>query len=106
MTIEKVGGESFEREVVGSTLPALVDFSAEWCAPCKRMEPIVEKIAAEFAGRIAVRAVDCDKDPELAEKYQIRSIPAFLIFKNGVLTERQNGAMSENDLRAVVEKHL
>ena len=74
--------ENFEKEVLQSDVPVLVDFWATWCMPCKMLAPVIEEIAAEADG-YKVGKVDVDQEPELAQKYRIMSIPSILVFKNG-----------------------
>jgi len=84
----------------------LADFSATWCPPCKAMVPVVERLAARFAGRADVVKVDVDRSDELASTHGVRSIPTFLLFANGQVVERVVGTTSENALAAVIESQL
>src|SRR5215471_15539310 len=84
----------------------LADFSATWCGPCQAMGPIVERLAARFAGRAGVVKVDVDQAGELATTYGVRSVPTFLLFANGRVVERVVGATSETALAAVIESQL
>ncbi len=90
--------ENFEKEVLQSQLPVLVDFWAPWCGPCKSMLPIVEEIAKETAGKVKVCKVNVDENQELAQRYGIMSIPTFLVFKNGNLVSNTVGMQSKSDL--------
>ncbi len=74
---------SFEEDVVKSELPVLVDFWAEWCAPCRRLSPVVAQLAAEYDGKLRVAKVDVDANPEIAAKLSIRAMPTLLFFKGG-----------------------
>jgi len=84
----------------------LADFSATWCGPCQAMGPIVERLAARFAGRAGVVKVDVDQAGELASTYGVRSVPTFLLFANGRVVERVVGATSETALATVIESQL
>lgn len=97
---------NFEELVLQSEKPVLVDFWAVWCGPCGMMAPVVEQIAEEQEGRLVVGKLDCEKNEEIAGKYGITGIPAFLIFKNGEVVDRIMGAMPKGELMAVVEKYL
>lgn len=92
---------NFEQEVLKSDIPVLVDFYADWCGPCKMMAPVVEQIAAEFAGKVKVGKINVDESQKVAQKYNIMSIPTFLVFKNGEVTDTLVGAVSKD---ALVEK--
>ena len=85
---------------------ALIDFSTEWCAPCKTMLPIVQRIAGDYAGRLSVYSVDAEKEQELAMRQAVMSFPTFLIFKDGKLVDRHVGAIAEPKLRAKIDAVL
>lgn len=97
---------NFEEIVLQAEKTVLVDFWAVWCGPCGMMAPVVEEIAKEQEGRLVVGKLDCEKNEEIAAKYGITGIPAFLIFKNGEVVDRIMGAMPKGELMAVVEKYL
>ena len=84
---------NFDKIVNESELPVLVDFYATWCMPCKMMAPVVEDLARKYAGKIVVGKVDVDKNPKLAVKYQIMSVPTFMVFKKGKSVDRIIGAV-------------
>ena len=90
--------ENFENEVIKSDIPVLVDFYADWCGPCKMMMPIVEKMAGKYDVRIKVGKVNSDENDQLAARFNIMSIPSFLIFKGGELVDSATGAMSADAL--------
>lgn len=102
--MKHIGQNDFDGAVASGAV--LVDFSAEWCGPCKTMMPVVEKIAADYEGRLAVYTVDIDNDPEIAARHGVMSVPTMLVMKDGRAVERIVGAVSERDLRKKIEPHL
>jgi len=101
-----VSDADFEAEILKSELPALVDFSAVWCVPCKMMAPIVDGLAVELGGKVKVRQMDVDANPKTPAKYGIRGIPTLLVFKGGQLVESIVGAVSKDKIVAALNKHL
>lgn len=97
---------NFEEEVINSSIPVLVDFWAEWCAPCKMIAPTVDEIAKEFDGKLKVGKVDVDSNPKVSSKYQIRSIPSIVFFKNGKVTDQIIGAVPKVKIMSKVESIL
>jgi len=98
--------ETFEQEVLKSSIPVLVDFWAVWCGPCKAVEPIVEEIAEEYNGKLKVGKVNVDASHQVSMKYGIRSIPTLLLFKNGTVAEQIVGAAPKKILTERISKHL
>lgn len=96
--------DNFETEVLQAELPVLVDFYADWCGPCKMMAPVVEKLAEEYEGKLKVGKCNVDENMQLAQKYRISSIPAFMVFKNGEAAVTCVGAMSAMELKAKLEQ--
>jgi thioredoxin 1 len=84
----------------------LVDFWAEWCAPCRRLAPTVDQLAEEYNGRITVAKVNIDENPVVPSKFMIRGIPTLLLFKNGDLKETVVGLAGKDDLARLLDKHL
>lgn len=101
-----VSEETFEAEVLQADLPVLADFWATWCAPCRRIAPILEDLAAEYEGRLKVAKVDVDASPTLADRYNVRSIPTLAVFKDGVLVERIVGYVPKDELKRQVNVAL
>jgi len=101
-----LSGTSFEADVLGSEVPVLVDFWAEWCGPCKAIAPHVEALAEEFGDKAKVFKVDVDSEPDLAGKHGIMSIPALLVFKGGREVDRVVGILSKDQIKALVERHV
>ena len=97
---------TFEAEVLQSTTPVLVDFSASWCGPCKKLEPVVLEIAGEFAGRLKVVKVDVDQARETAAKFGVMSVPTVFLFKGGEVKDQHIGLASKGMLADKVQKVL
>lgn len=102
----KFTAANFEEEVIKSDIPVLVDFYADWCGPCKMMMPIVDKMAEKYDGKIKVGKVNSDEENQLAAKYNIMSIPSFLLFKNGELVDTLTGAMPADILAGKLDSLL
>jgi thioredoxin 1 len=100
MATSAVSDATFENEVKKAELPVLVDFWAEWCGPCRMVAPILEELSEEFAGQIKIVKLDVESNPEVAQSYNIRGIPALLLFKNGEVAGQQIGAQPKQKLRA------
>ncbi|HEY8555341.1 MAG TPA: thioredoxin TrxA [Burkholderiales bacterium] len=104
--IISVTDDSFEREVLKSTEPVLVDYWAEWCGPCKMIAPVLEEIAREYSGRLKVAKLNIDENPMTPPKYGIRGIPTLMLFKNGTVEATKVGAVSKSQLSAFLDGHL
>jgi thioredoxin 1 len=102
----EVTDANFKQEVIGSTVPVLLDFWAEWCGPCKMIAPVVEQLASEYQGKLKVGKVDVDSNQQTAMQFGIRSIPTLLIFKNGKVVDQIVGAVPKAALAEKVSKHL
>jgi thioredoxin 1 len=89
----EVSDANFEKEVLQSPEPVLVDFFAEWCGPCKAMAPALEQVATELAGKIKVAKLDVDQNPDVTQKYRIQAMPTLMIFKNGEVAAQRVGAL-------------
>jgi thioredoxin 1 len=101
-----VSDDTFQTQVLASDQLVLVDFWAPWCGPCRMVAPIVEKVAAQFEGRVRVVKLNVDEHPAIASQYGIRSIPALVIFKAGQQIETIVGAVPAQTLVQALEKHL
>ena len=98
MSVLNFTDENFEKEVLKSDKPCLVDFYADWCGPCKMMSPIIEEIADELGEKVKVGKVNSDENIELAQKYQIMSIPTIMIIKNGEITKTFVGVTAKDQI--------
>ena len=97
---------NFELEVLKSDKPVLVDFWAEWCAPCRMMSPTVEAIAEQYSDRAKVGKLNVDESPSVATRYNIRGIPTLLLFKNGEVQEQVVGATSKDTILKMLDKYV
>ena len=104
--ISHVTDDSFEQEVLKSSLPVLVDFWAEWCGPCRMIAPVLEQLATEHAGKIKIVKLNVDENPGTPPKFAIRGIPTLILFKNGAPAATQVGALAKAQLVAFVTPHL
>jgi thioredoxin 1 len=98
MATHHVTEASFDAEVLGESLPVVVDFTAEWCPPCKAIAPSLDQIADELAGKVKIVKLDVDADPAISTRYGVRSMPTLMVFRNGEPTAMQIGAQPKNRL--------
>jgi thioredoxin 1 len=101
-----VSDAEFEKSVLQSDLPVVVDFWAPWCGPCRMVAPILEKLASEYAGKLIIAKVNTDENPDWASRYGVQGIPTMLFISDGKLVHRQVGALPEGILRDVVNEFL
>ncbi|MEE9158203.1 MAG: thioredoxin TrxA [Gammaproteobacteria bacterium] len=104
--IVHVTDSTFEDEVLKSETPVIVDYWAEWCAPCKMITPILEEISEQYAGKLTVAKMNIDENPETPAKYGIRGIPTLMIFKGGNVAGTKVGALSKSQLMAFVDSTI
>jgi thioredoxin 1 len=95
---------TFQTDVLESSQPTLVDFTAAWCGPCKQMTPIVEQLAETYAGQVQIGKIDVDESPGVAAKYGIRSIPTLLFFRGGELVDELRGLVGKDVLEAKLKE--
>ncbi len=98
--------ENFESEVVNSDVPVLLDFWAEWCAPCKMVAPVLEELANEYDGRLKIGKVNIDEQAELAARFSVVSIPTLLLVKGGEVVNQQIGAVPKDVLEQMVREYV
>jgi len=101
-----VNEQDFEREVLSSELPVLVEFGAEWCGPCKMVAPELEALSRDLQGKAKIVQVDVDKSPRIAQAMRVQSVPTFVVFQGGRPVEAGQGAMKKAQLRALLEPFL
>lgn len=106
MATSPVTDSSFETDVLGSDLPVLVDFWAEWCGPCKALGPKLEEISEELNGKVQVVKLNIDENPDSPSKYGVRGIPTMILFKSGQEVDSIVGNHSKENIVAMLEKHL
>ncbi|MCL4211657.1 MAG: thioredoxin [Phycisphaeraceae bacterium] len=97
---------NFDREVINSPVPVVVDFWAEWCMPCRMLGPTIDQLAAEFQGKAKVGKVDTDSNRDVSVKFGIQSIPTVMVFKDGKVTKKFVGLTNKEDLKAAINAVL
>lgn len=104
--VQHVGDQDFDASVVNAGKPALVDFWAAWCGPCRIIGPIIEEVAPSYNGRAVIAKLNVDENPETAMKYQVTSIPTLLMFKDGKVVDRAIGVMPKGELQKFIDRNL
>src|SRR3989338_7294385 len=102
--IKTATDQNFEKEVIGGPRPALVDFWATWCAPCRALAPIIEQLAETYAGKVDVYKMDVDSNPETPGKFGIRGIPTVILFKGGKAVDQVVGAVPRDQLENLIKR--
>jgi len=98
--------DTFENEVAGSTIPVLVDFWAQWCGPCKAIAPLLDDLAAKYAGKVKIVKLDVDSNPATPPKFGVRGIPTLILFKEGQVQATQVGLLSKTELMSFIDTHV
>jgi len=102
----QVTKDNFKQEVLDSSVPVLVDFGAAWCMPCKMMDPVLEKVAEDFSGKVKIAKINVDEEQELASQHNIVSIPTLLVFKGGEIVDKKVGAVPRSVIDGLLGQHL
>ena len=101
-----VSEDNWEQEVLKSDTPVLVDFWAQWCGPCRMVAPVLDQIASEMDGKVRVAKLDVDANQNIAYKFQVSSIPTFILFKDGQMADRMMGAMPKSAFENFINRNL
>ena len=104
MIVKKMKG-NFQKLINGDR-PVLIDFHAEWCGPCKMQAPIIKQLAEEVGDQVRIIKIDVDKNPAIAQRYQVRGVPTMALFKNGQLVWKQSGLQRKAQLLAVIKEYV
>ena len=104
--VAQVSDKTFEGDILKSEVPVLVDFWAPWCGPCRSVAPIVDDLANVYAGKLKVAKINVDESTEVAMRYQITSIPTFIVFKNGEVADRALGALPRSEFVKLIDRNL
>lgn len=98
--------DNFKSDIIDSDIPALVDFWAPWCSPCRMIAPVVDEVAEEFGGKVKVGKVNVDENRDIAIEYGVMSIPTLIVFKGGQAVDRVVGFKPKNEMKTLLEKYL
>jgi thioredoxin 1 len=104
--VQQVSDDTFEGDILKSETPVLVDFWAPWCGPCRSVAPIVEELANRYAGKLKVAKINVDESSAVAMKYQVTSIPTFILFKGGKVADRVLGALPRSEFVKFIDRNI
>jgi thioredoxin 1 len=104
--VKEVSDSSFDGDILKSAVPVLVDFWAPWCGPCRSVAPVIDDLATQYAGKLKVAKINVDESTEVAMRYQITSIPTFILFKNGQVADRALGALPRSEFVKLIDRNL
>ena len=104
--VHSVADGDFEAEVLKSPIPVLVDYWAEWCAPCRAIAPVLDEVSADYDGRLKVAKIDIDKNPQIPANYGVRNIPTLMLFKDGDLVATKVGLLSKSQLTSFIDSYI
>lgn len=104
--VREVTDGSFESEVLQSETPVLVDFWAEWCGPCRAMEPAINGLATDYVGKVSVGKLNVDDNPSITMRYMVRGIPTVMLFKGGQIVDQIVGLVDKSTLKQMLDRHL
>ncbi|MDA0261403.1 MAG: thioredoxin TrxA [Proteobacteria bacterium] len=106
MTVTHITDDSFEQSVVNAVVPVVVDYWAEWCAPCRQIAPALEEIAVEMAGRVTIAKMNVDENPQTPSKFGVRGIPTLMLFKGGEVASTKIGALPKGKIKEWIESAI
>ena len=104
--VKYVTDENFDAEVLRSSVPVLLDFTATWCGPCKALSPVIDRLASEFQGVLKVVKLDIDNSPNTPSQFRVRGVPTVMLFKGGKVVAQQVGLTSKENLTGLIQPHL